>query len=115
LGRHAPTQIAPSMIVIVPSILDLSSRDDDELRESCLQVSSCRSHELFDAQHNTQTLEVLVLRCPTEMLQFIPGVITLGTQLIKYDPVSIPIHSLSLNVADSMFSVRLESYSRCRG
>lgn len=38
VARHSPQQIAPSLSKIVPSILKDSQRDDEELRESSLQV-----------------------------------------------------------------------------
>lgn len=39
IARHSPHQIAPSLSDIIPNILKDSQRDDEELRESCLQVS----------------------------------------------------------------------------
>ena len=39
VARHSPAQIAPSLVDIAPSILKDSQRDDEELRESCLQVA----------------------------------------------------------------------------
>ncbi|KZT24708.1 TIP120-domain-containing protein [Neolentinus lepideus HHB14362 ss-1] len=67
--RHSPTQISPSLGEIVPGILEAVRRDDDELRESCLQA-----------------LETLVLRCPQEMTPFLNSVVQIGNQYIKYDP-----------------------------
>ena len=39
VARHSPHQIAPTLGDIVPSLLKDVQRDDDELVESCLQVS----------------------------------------------------------------------------
>ena len=39
IARHSPHQIAPTLANIVPNILKDSQRDDEELRESSLQVS----------------------------------------------------------------------------
>lgn len=38
VARHSPHQIAATLSDIAPSILKDSQRDDEELRESCLQV-----------------------------------------------------------------------------
>ena len=38
MGRYAPTQIAGALSNVVPSLLELASREDEELRENCLQV-----------------------------------------------------------------------------
>ncbi|KAI0358837.1 ARM repeat-containing protein [Trametes cingulata] len=69
VARHSPHQIAPSLSEITPSILKDSQRDDEELRESCLQA-----------------LEALVLRCPSEITPFLSSIIQVGNQYIKYDP-----------------------------
>jgi cullin-associated NEDD8-dissociated protein 1 len=69
VARHTPGQIAPFVNQIVPGIIEATKRDDEELRESCLQA-----------------LEALVLRCPTEVASFVAGIIQIGLQYIKYDP-----------------------------
>ncbi|KAI0761177.1 ARM repeat-containing protein [Trametes elegans] len=69
VARHSPHQIAPALSQIAPSILKDSQRDDEELRESCLQA-----------------LEALVLRCPSEITPFLSAIIQVGNQHIKYDP-----------------------------
>ncbi|KAI0638875.1 ARM repeat-containing protein [Trametes polyzona] len=69
VARHSPHQIAPALSSIVPSVLKDSQRDDEELRESCLQA-----------------LEALVLRCPSEITPFLSSTIQVGNQYIKYDP-----------------------------
>ena len=38
VARHSPHQIAPSLSQITPNIIKDSQREDEELRESCLQV-----------------------------------------------------------------------------
>ncbi|KAI0325025.1 ARM repeat-containing protein [Cubamyces sp. BRFM 1775] len=69
VARHSPGQIAPALNQIAASIIKDSQRDDEELRESCLQA-----------------LEALVLRCPTEVTSFLSAIIQVGNQYIKYDP-----------------------------
>lgn len=38
VAKHSPTQIAPMLGEIVPGIVKAAQRDDEELREGCLQV-----------------------------------------------------------------------------
>jgi cullin-associated NEDD8-dissociated protein 1 len=71
VARHSPSQIAPFLEQIVPQILQAVNKDDDELREGCLQA-----------------LEALVLRCPAETDSYLPAIIEAGSKYIKYDPVS---------------------------
>ncbi|KAH9939018.1 ARM repeat-containing protein [Epithele typhae] len=69
VARHSPQQIAPALGDVAPSIIKDSQRDDEELRESCLQA-----------------LEAFVLRCPSEVTPFLSSIIQVGNQYIKYDP-----------------------------
>ncbi|KAL6300990.1 TIP120-domain-containing protein [Sparassis latifolia] len=69
VARHSPHQVAPVLDSLVPSIIKAVQRDDEELRESCLQA-----------------LEALVLRCPSEVTPYLPSIIQAGNQYIKYDP-----------------------------
>ncbi|KAF8303097.1 TIP120-domain-containing protein [Clavulina sp. PMI_390] len=69
MGRFSPTQVGAILPSVLPTVLSLVDRDDEELRENCLQ-----------------TLEALVLRCPSEMNPFLTGAIKSGISLIKYDP-----------------------------
>lgn len=69
VARHSPSQIAPALETIVPSILKAIQRDDEELREGCLQA-----------------LEALVLRCSSEVTPYQQPIIQAGIQFIKYDP-----------------------------
>ncbi|KAF5385600.1 hypothetical protein D9757_006791 [Collybiopsis confluens] len=69
IAKHSPVQIAPSLGDIVPGIVKAAQRDDDELREGCLQA-----------------LETVLLRCPTEVTPYISSIIQVGAQYIKYDP-----------------------------
>lgn len=50
-------------------MLEASNKEDDELRKYALQ-----------------TLEVFVLRCPTDVIPFLGQIVQTGTRLIKYDP-----------------------------
>lgn len=43
IARHSPGQIAPTLNQIIPSIVKDSQRDDEELRESSLQVRDDQS------------------------------------------------------------------------
>ncbi|PBK61875.1 ARM repeat-containing protein [Armillaria solidipes] len=69
VARHSPLQIAPVLGDIVGGILKAVQRDDDELREGCLQA-----------------LEAIVLRCPNEATPYLSSFIQISTQYIKYDP-----------------------------
>ncbi|QRW05866.1 cullin-associated NEDD8-dissociated protein 1 [Ceratobasidium sp. AG-Ba] len=65
VARH----LGPSLSEIVPGVLGGIARGDEELREGGLQA-----------------LELLTLRCPSEITPFLPDLITAGTTYIKYDP-----------------------------
>ncbi|KAL4071187.1 armadillo-type protein [Scleroderma yunnanense] len=67
--RQSPQQLTASLGQIVPGILKAIHRDDDELREGCLQA-----------------LETLLLRSSAEATPFVPSIIQTGIQYIKYDP-----------------------------
>ncbi|KAF8878431.1 armadillo-type protein [Infundibulicybe gibba] len=69
VARHSPLQLAPLLPNIVPGILKATQKDDEELREGCLQA-----------------LEALLLRCPTEIAPYLQSIVTIGNNLIKYDP-----------------------------
>ncbi|KAJ3902378.1 armadillo-type protein [Lentinula edodes] len=62
VARHSPSQLAPMLSGAV-------QREDDELREGCLQA-----------------LEILLLRCPAEIGPYVPSIVQVGNQYIKYDP-----------------------------
>lgn len=55
---------------MIAGVLADAKRDDSELREGCLQ-----------------TLETLVLRCPSEITPSLPAVLAIATELVKYDQV----------------------------
>ncbi|KAJ3832369.1 armadillo-type protein [Lentinula raphanica] len=69
VARHSPSQIAPMLNEIVPGIVKAIQRDDDELREGCLQA-----------------LEIFLLRCPAEISPYVNDIMQVGNQFIKYDP-----------------------------
>ncbi|KAJ3884765.1 armadillo-type protein, partial [Lentinula edodes] len=71
VARHSPSQLAPMLSEIMPGINKAVQREDDELREGCLQA-----------------LEILLLRCPAEIAPYVPSIVQVGNQYIKYDPVS---------------------------
>ncbi|KAF8329094.1 TIP120-domain-containing protein [Cantharellus anzutake] len=64
-----PQRIGPVLQSIVPPITNISSRDDVELREASLQ-----------------SLETLILRCPSEITPYLQGIISVANSLVKYDP-----------------------------
>jgi cullin-associated NEDD8-dissociated protein 1 len=70
VARVSAGQVAPSLSEIVPGVLKAIQKENEDLRESGLQ-----------------TLEALVLRCPAEVVPFLPQIIQTGTTYIKYDPV----------------------------
>ncbi|KAG9310349.1 armadillo-type protein [Chiua virens] len=67
--RQSPQQLTPSLGDIVPGLLQAVRRDDDELREGCLQA-----------------LETLLLRSPGEATPFVDSMVQVAIQYIKYDP-----------------------------
>lgn len=70
LAKTSPTRLARTIPELVPLIISACEKEDDELMET-----------------NLQTLESLVLRCPSQMTAFVPPIIKLATESIKYDPV----------------------------
>ncbi|KAH8101480.1 ARM repeat-containing protein [Cristinia sonorae] len=69
IARHSPTQIAPYIKDVVTNVIKALSKDDEELKDSCLQA-----------------LEALVLRCPTETAPYLGLIVSAGSDYIKYDP-----------------------------
>lgn len=75
IARYAPHRVAPSLPDIIPGILAAARRDDSDLCEGSLQ-----------------TLETLVLRCPTEITTYLPQILMLCKEMVKYDPVSASLY-----------------------
>ncbi|KAL8293671.1 hypothetical protein RQP46_000372 [Phenoliferia psychrophenolica] len=69
LAKAAPTKMGKKAAELVPLVLKAAAKDDDETREGALQ-----------------TLEALVLKCPTEVAPTMLEIIELATTLVKYDP-----------------------------
>jgi cullin-associated NEDD8-dissociated protein 1 len=69
IAKLSPGRLINSIDSIAPSILKACAKEDDELREYALQA-----------------LEVIVLRCPSEVSPFLGQIVQTGTKLIKYDP-----------------------------
>ncbi|EIW86241.1 TIP120-domain-containing protein [Coniophora puteana RWD-64-598 SS2] len=67
--RTSSHHLSPVLGEVIPSLLKAVQRDDDELREGCLQ-----------------TLETVVLRSPAEVTPFLSPIIQVGNQYTKYDP-----------------------------
>ncbi|KAL7749659.1 hypothetical protein RI367_004887 [Sorochytrium milnesiophthora] len=69
LSRSSPQRVGKSITQLVPAVMRHLDEDSDELREACLQ-----------------TLESLVLRCPTEMTPYITSIVQSCLTYVKYDP-----------------------------
>ncbi|CAH7668099.1 armadillo-type protein [Phakopsora pachyrhizi] len=69
LARTSAQRLATTLDDLVPLALKISMREDHDLREASLQ-----------------TLESLLLKCSPQMTGFIPAVIEVATEAIKYDP-----------------------------
>ncbi|OAV91609.1 hypothetical protein PTTG_04239 [Puccinia triticina 1-1 BBBD Race 1] len=69
LARASPERLATVLTELVPLVVKVSEVDEEELRDTSLQ-----------------TLESLLLKCPTEMSSFIPLIINAATKAIQYDP-----------------------------
>ncbi|KDQ17665.1 hypothetical protein BOTBODRAFT_172104 [Botryobasidium botryosum FD-172 SS1] len=69
IARYAPNKLESTLNEIVPGIINAAGRGDAELSEGALQA-----------------LETIVLKCPTEVTPFVAPIITVGSELIKYDP-----------------------------
>ncbi|KAI0075919.1 ARM repeat-containing protein [Panus rudis PR-1116 ss-1] len=69
VARHSPQHLGPFMSDVVTGIVKAIPKEDEELRESCLQA-----------------LEALVLRCPAEISGYLGNIINIGKEYIKYDP-----------------------------
>lgn len=70
-SRRSTARLGKHLSDLVPIIISFTKRseEDDEMREICLQ-----------------TLESFVYRCPTEISLFVPELIQLALEYIKYDP-----------------------------
>lgn len=69
LARAATHQFGKSLDQVTPQVIQHFSREDDELRDACLQA--CESFALL---------------CPAEMMPFVPEVTKLCLQYLTYDP-----------------------------
>ncbi|KAG8864313.1 hypothetical protein FRB96_006134 [Tulasnella sp. 330] len=69
VARYAPTRVAPVLGDIIPGLLAAAQREDSDLCEGCLQ-----------------TLETLTLRCPTEVTPYLPSIMLIAKEMVKYDP-----------------------------
>jgi len=69
LARASPERLATALKELVPLVVEVSEVDEEELRDTSLQ-----------------TLESLLLKCPSEMSSFIPLIINAATKAIRYDP-----------------------------
>jgi cullin-associated NEDD8-dissociated protein 1 len=93
IARTSALQIAPNLGNILPGLLRAVQKDDEELREGSLQVRFARKHGIFSGLILViQALETLVLKCPTEVTSFLPSIIQVGTQLVKFDPVCVLVY-----------------------
>lgn len=84
--RQSPQQLTRSLGDIVPGLLQAVKRDDEELREGCLQVAYMRL-DLLVVTHLPKALETLLLRSPGEATPFVDSMVQVGLLYIKHDPV----------------------------
>lgn len=69
LARISPKRLGRRLPEFMPKILSTASQDDDELREAALQ-----------------TMESILLRCPSEVTPFLNQIIEAASTLLKHDP-----------------------------
>ena len=69
LARVCPRRLGRRLPEFMPQVIETAKEDDDELREVCLQ-----------------TVEAILLRCPTEVTPFVNLSIMTANELIKHDP-----------------------------
>ncbi|KAG8804388.1 hypothetical protein FRC16_008910 [Serendipita sp. 398] len=69
IARTSPQRIGPVVGETLPGLFSAISKDDGELKESCLQ-----------------SLESLVLRCPQEVTPSLNQIINSALEYIKFDP-----------------------------
>ncbi|SGY91656.1 BQ5605_C038g11689 [Microbotryum silenes-dioicae] len=69
LARAAPSKMGRKASNLVPLVLATLDHDDDDLRESALQ-----------------SLELLVLKCPTDIASHFSAIVDAGTRWLKHDP-----------------------------
>ena len=88
IARASPQRLASGLGAIVPGILRVVDRDDEELREGALQVNfpSVLPSPLYSTP--CKALESVVLRMPAEVTPFLGAIIQVATKYIKFDPVS---------------------------
>lgn len=79
----------------MPSVLQVcKNEEDEEGKEVALAVSLSPASRLSRNEKLTfrpfgvwQTLESLILKCPTEITPFINSILAVGVELVAYDPV----------------------------
>lgn len=70
IARYSPHSLGPALGDVLPGVLAAAEHDDAELMEGALQ-----------------TLETVVLRCPTEVSPYLDQVLSVSAEKVKYDPV----------------------------
>ncbi|PWN51713.1 TIP120-domain-containing protein [Violaceomyces palustris] len=73
LARTSPRRLGRRLPEFMPLVIATVKQDDDELREVCMQ-----------------TMESILLKCPTEVTPFVNAIIESGLKLIKHDPNYAP-------------------------
>lgn len=105
LAKSSPARVGGVLKEVMPSIIDVCKADEDEAegaeeaREVGLQVRLSSSHlspsgRMLNSSQlgRRQTLETLMLRCPTEITPFINQILQVSTNLVSYDPVRAGLH-----------------------
>lgn len=94
LGKTSPAKVGKILQDVVPGILSLSeATEEEDALEASMTVS--RRGSTFAtvdwltrlAPCDRQTLEILVVRCPTEITPFLTQITARASGLLKYDPV----------------------------
>ncbi|EGF77236.1 hypothetical protein BATDEDRAFT_255, partial [Batrachochytrium dendrobatidis JAM81] len=69
IGRSCSFRFAPYLHEVFPLVLNYVNLDDNDLREQCIQ-----------------TIDSFILRNPAAIKTYIPTIIQLGLEYVKYDP-----------------------------
>lgn len=69
LARSCPRRLGRRLPDFAPRLIEALKQDDDELREHCFQ-----------------TIEQILLRCPSEITPFLSQILDVSLELVKHDP-----------------------------
>lgn len=106
LARSSPAKVGGVLKDVMPSVLEVCKADEDEddeaaeAREVGLQVRFFLLFQRLGARPGEglltvrellaeQTLEILILKCPTEITPFINQILQVSSTLVVFDPVRL--------------------------